>query len=226
VMYVFDVFCHDDDATADDDSIRISSLHFFPPSIMLSEKNFLTLLLILSLNTISSTFGFSLSMNSKIIYGIAKSGWASPAWNWGSAAGTGHDCALICRQKYSNKQSRETLVQDLISAKPEPQIFEEVKLVLGLTFQNGRWDGSDGGRGGYGDVLSLMAAAERYELGSEEQCAINFIQDLGARFHLLKPAEGDQSLMDQVLDDPDVDAARRRCSGLVLKGMGFIENGL
>ena len=31
--------------------------------------------------------------------------------------------------------------------------FEEVKLVLGLAWQNGRWDGSDGGRGGYGDIL-------------------------------------------------------------------------
>jgi hypothetical protein len=219
-------FGHDDDATADDDSIRITSPHLFPPFIMLSEKYLLTLLLILSLNTISSTFGFSLSMNSKTIYGIPNSGWASPAWNWGYAAGTGHDCASICRQNYSTKQSRETLVQNLISAEPEPQIFEEVKLVLGLAFQSGRWDGSDGGRGGYGDVLSLMAAAERYELGSEEQCASNFIQDLEARFHLLKPAEDDQSLMDQLLDDPNVDAARRRCSGLVLKAMGFIENGL
>lgn len=194
---------------------------------MLSPTFGLSFAIVLLLSIIPTrTASFSLSMNSsKTIYGIPNSGWTSPAWNWGYASGTGHDCAAISRQNYSTRQAREKLVQDLIAAGPEPQNFEEVKLVLGLALQNGRWDGSDGGRGGYGEVLSQMAAAKRYELGSEEECAKKFVQDMQARFHLLSPAADDQSLMDEQLGEPDMDAARRRCSGLVLKAMGFIQNG-
>ncbi|CAJ1956553.1 unnamed protein product [Cylindrotheca closterium] len=163
---------------------------------------------------------------SKTIYGVPESGWTSPKWNWGYASGTGHDCAAICRQVYSAKQSREVLVNDLIAASGQPEDFEEVKLVLGLAFQNGRWDGSDGGQGGYGVVLSHLAEAQRYEVGSEEQCSKNFVQDMQARFQLLGPSPEDQALMDEQLDEPNVDAARRRCSGLVLKTMGFLKNGL
>eukprot|EP00980_Cylindrotheca_fusiformis_P025750 scaffold14558_cov137-Cylindrotheca_fusiformis.AAC.15 len=199
----------------------------------MQQKSFLTLILTISFGIApSASFGLTM-LSSSTIYGIPNSGWSSPSWNWGSASGTGHDCAAICRQVYSTRSSRENLVQDLISTNSSSEStsnntpsFEEVTLILGLAFQNGRWDGSDGGKGGYGEVLSLMAAADRYETGSEEQRAKNFIQDLQARYHLLKPNPNDQSLMDQQLDEADLEAARRRCSGLVLRAMGFVEKGL
>ena len=177
---------------------------------------------LLWLFALSSTAAFSLNM-SREIYGIPNSGWTSKEWHWGSAMGTGHDCALICRRQYDNRQSRAELVSSLLEGKGPP--FEEVKLVLGLAWQRGRWDGSDGGRGGYGDVLSEMAKAKRYEVGSE--CDKLLVQDMKERYHLLNPTDTDKDAMMSILDGAeDIDATKRRCSGLVLKSMGFIDSGL
>ena len=164
----------------------------------------------------------------KRIYGIAQSGWKSPAWNWGSAVGTGHDCARICRQNYASREARADLVENLLATTaPIPTDFEEVKLVLALAWQRGRWDGSDGGRGGYGDVLHYMAEAKRYEDGSAEECAVRLIQDMQARYGLLRPSSKQETAMQNLMVDceSDVYRAQRRCSGLVLKAMGFVKNG-
>ena len=188
---------------------------------------------LIQLLLLTSASAFSMSM-SKTIYEIPNSGWTSPKLNWGYAAGTGHDCAAICRMNYSTRQSRQKLVDDLINA-PEksieervPQNFEEVKLVLALAWQRGRWDGSDGGRGGYGEVLAKMAEANRYEQGSIEDCNKRLTQDMQARFRLLSPNPEDLQNMETIVDEieNDSDSACRKCSGLVLKAMGFIENGL
>lgn len=165
--------------------------------------------------------GFS----SNELYGVPRSGWRSTAWNWGYASGTGHDCARICRDRYSTRQARIDLVSQLQQGQAEPANFEEVKLVLALAWQRGRWDGSDGGAGGFGEVLAEMAAAKRYEEGSEEECARRLTQDMQARFHLLGPTEEQVAEM-QTLEDSDADTAQRRCSGLVLEAMGFIDNGI
>jgi hypothetical protein len=124
-------------------------------------------------------------------------------------------------------------VQDLVNAPSlhprdrQPQNFEEVKLTLALAWQRGRFDGSDGGVGGYGEVLAAMADAKRYEIGNEEDSSRILVQDMQAKFRSLNPEENDLVLMQDVFDlEPDFDATRRRCSGLVLKAMGFIENGL
>lgn len=166
-----------------------------------------------------SSSAFSLYM--KEIYGIPNSGWTSPDWNWGYGTGTGHDCAAICRREFATRQSRASLVTDLLAMEGPP--FEEVKLVLALAWQRGRWDGSDGGRGGYGNVLNAMAQAERYEVGDE--CNGLLVQDMQERYHSLDPTDADKEAM-MTLDLENVDGARRRCSGLVLKSMGFIENGI
>ena len=72
-----------------------------------------------------------------------------------------------------------------------------------------------------------MAQANRYEVGDDEECARILVQDMQDRFRLLSPEQEDQQMMESVFDlEPDTDAAQRRCSGLVLKAMGFIENGL
>ena len=152
---------------------------------------------------------FSLYM--KEIYGIPRSGWTSPDWNWGSAVGTGHDCAAICRRQFGSCQSRASLVSYLLKGQGPP--FEEVKLILALAWQRGRWDGCDGGLGGYGEVLNAMAQAQRYEVGDE--CDWLLVQDMKERYHLLDPNNVDQEVM-MSLDGEDVDGARRRCSGLVL----------
>ena len=169
-----------------------------------------------------------LSMSSatdKKIYGVPKSGWKSPEWNWGSASGTGHDCAAICRRTYGTREARQELVSSLLSGDIAVD-FEEVKLTMALAWQNGRWDGSDGGPGGYGDVLQTMAQAKRYEEGSVEECARNLAQDMQARFALLKPTREQTAAMERLNEDlQDPVAARNRCSGLVLQAMGFVENG-
>jgi hypothetical protein len=190
--------------------------------MMMSLDRLLVLLLGMLL---SGTFAFSVP---KEIYGVPRSGWKSPDWNWGSAAGTGHDCALVCRQQYATRQARADLVVKLQAGEPEPTNFEEVKLVLALAWQQGRWNGSDGGQGGYSEVLRAMAEAERYEQGSEDECARRLVQDLQSRFTLLDPSEDQLAAMKSVLTSGDVGAclAQRRCSGLVLEAMDFIENGI
>jgi hypothetical protein len=178
--------------------------------------------------------GFSMPKSrSKTIYGIPNSGWTSPSWNWGSASGTGHDCAKICRQTYSTKEERLNLINSLISNDEIAAAtdFEEVKLVMALAWQNGRRDGSDGGVGGYGDVLSMMADAKRYEENVEDGKTLLF-RDMQERFHLLDPNNEDEIIMKKLLDvnidnsdSNDIDTTLRCCSGLVLKAMGFIQNG-
>ena len=183
-----------------------------------------------------------LNMSSyKSIYGISQSGWKSPKWNWGSAIGTGHDCAKICRQNYATPKLRQELISNLLNAQGNnedlPLDFEEVKLTMALAWQRGRWDGSDGGKGGYGEVLEHLVRAERYETGSELEWSERWIRDLACRFHLLQPPADHLWTMERMLneitlsnkedhgDRSAVFLTRRRCSGLVLHAMGFIENG-
>ena len=106
--------------------------------------------------------------------------------------------------------------------------FEEVKLILALKWQSGKWDGTDGGPGGYGDVLAAMAEAERYEIGSdEESCSSLLVQDMMERFHLICSDNADLREMESIkVDCEDFDLMRRKCAGLVLKATGFIERGL
>lgn len=161
----------------------------------------------------------------KKIYGVPNSGWRSSQWNWGSAAGTGHDCAAICRRTYGTSETRQDLVSTLLSGEVAVD-FEEVKLIMALAWQKGRRDGSDGGTGGYGDVLQAMAQAKRYEEGSEEECARNLTQDMQSRFALLNPTKSETTAMEKLAtDSKDALAARNRCCGLVLQAMGFVENG-
>ena len=170
----------------------------------------------------------------KEIYNVPGSGWKSPTWNWGYGVGTGHDCAAICRQKYARMEDREELVRQLISAPTVgeneqrlPANFEEVKLVMALAWQKGRWDGSDGGEGGYGEVLHAMADARRYEDGDETTNCMLLFKDMEERYYLLDPSPEDMKEMKKAtkICESDSDAAVRCCSGLVLKSMGFVNNG-
>lgn len=195
----------------------------------------------------------------KEIYNIPGSRWSSPTWNWGYANGTGHDCALICRRKYSTEQARQELIQSLLlhgengdgndgdeskitndnnTSLPSPP-FEEVKLILGLTMQRGKWDGTDGGRnGGYGEILEYMAQAKRYESSNEEMHSKLFVKDMSDRFHLIVgnmfSDENDvdindsMDMMKQIHKNygHDYDIMRKKCAGLVLQKMGFIELGM
>ena len=168
----------------------------------------------------------------KTIHGIPNSGWQSPSWNWGSSVGTGHDCARISRRLHASRSARQALVDNLLAAGNNnnkvvlPEDFEEVKLALALFLQNARWDGSDGGPGGYGDVLQYMAEAKRYETdGTEDERNIRFIKDMKDRFHLLGPSEQAAKTMACILDEDDLDCARRRCCGLVLEAIKFVDNG-
>ncbi len=179
------------------------------------------------------------------LYGIPGSGWKSPTWNWGYGNGTGHDCAMICRQRWSSPESRKLLLDALMNPRDvevetikdagaekademrEPQ-FEEVKLILGLALQKYARFGIDGGRGGYNQVLDYMART-KYESDDEDQNARLFVNDMKERFHLI--ADGDQAVVQEMeqLESAcagDVDLLRRKCTALVLSQMDFIQNGL
>eukprot|EP00978_Attheya_sp_CCMP212_P000336 scaffold684_cov38-Attheya_sp.AAC.1 len=171
-------------------------------------------------------FAGPMGKTGKEIYNVPGSGWASPNWNWGYASGTGHDCAMICRDGLSTRDARESFVTELLNSSEHGPPFEEVKLVLGLAWQNGRWDGSDGGRGGYGQVLSAMAAADRYENGDEIECSRLLVEDMKERFHLIAKSEDDIAKMNALDTSADIDPVKRKCAGLVLQCMGFIEKGL
>jgi len=183
--------------------------------------------LVLIAATTTTAANAFLSMN---LYGVPDSGWTSPRWNWGSAVGTGHDCAQICRSRYNNsRRARQELVDTLqAGGNSATEIdFEEVKLVLALAWQRGRWDGSDGGRGGYGEVLQQMANAQRYEVGgSAQECSRRLVQDMQERYHLLDPSDEQLRAMKSLdCSDGNIFTARCCCAGLVLEAMGFVENG-
>ena len=156
--------------------------------------------------------------------------------------GTGHDCAAICRRRWGIRENRSALVQLLIKGQAEDDVtFEELKLILGLAWQNGRWNGSDGGAGGYSQVLAIMAEARRYELGNEVKSALNFIEDVRDRFSKIARNEKEMETMEsiangvlQLIDKDEITEeekdhvflTRRMCAGMVLDAMNFVENGL
>jgi hypothetical protein len=177
----------------------------------------------------------------KQIYNIPDSGWKSNKWNWGSAQGTGHDCAAICRRRYDDIVDRKQLVDALLSpvefkaSHPNSEVsFEEVKLILGLAWQRGRWDGSDGGPGGYSSVLENMANARRYENDDEVISALNFIEDVSEKFSCISKNVESLNRMKSIANDvrgkharkEEVFMDRRICAGLILEAMNFVQNGL
>lgn len=192
---------------------------------------------------IKMTYYPSPTETNKEIYNVPNSGWKSKQWNWGYAQGTGHDCAAICRRRWGNREDRQKLVQSLLdpvefkASYPDSEVpFEEVKLILGLAWQRGRWDGSDGGPGGYGEVLSIMADARRYEDEDEVISALNFIEDVSKRFATISRNAEELKRMKCIANDvrgrhhhaskEEVFMDRREVAGLVLAAMGFVENGL
>jgi len=180
---------------------------------------------------------------SKQLYNIPDSGWKSKKWSWGYARGTGHDCAAICRRRWDDESDRRGLVESLLSPAEfkamHPHFgevsFEEVKLILGLAWQSGRRDGRDGGPGvGYGAVLETMAGAHRYENEDEVISALNFIEDVSGRFSSICKNEEKLKRMKAIANDvrgkhaekEEVFMDRRKCAGMVLDAMNFVENGL
>ena len=184
-------------------------------------ESIMTILLFLVL-IITSFLGNSMkthAFSAAKIYNIPGSGWKSPQWNWGYAVGTGHDCARICRKLYETRSARQDLLQNI---ETRPENMEEIKLILALAWQRGRWDGSDGGPDGYGQVLEALAAADRYENSNNQQ----FFLDMQSRFQSLKPSVELQKEMDSLSQLENIDLATRKCSALVLEAMGFVESGL
>ena len=173
--------------------------------------------------------GFSCNM----LYGITDSKWSSPKWNWGYASGSGHDCALICRRKFSTQESRRELIEGLISSSipeclEEDNLMDELKLILGLTWQRGRRDGTDGGVGGYSEVLFNLADCQYetfFECDDGIACQRNFLNDMKARYHLISEnqIEKVQNLSDEF---EDLDKSIRVCAGMILNSMDFIRLGM
>ena len=147
----------------------------------------------------------------------------------------GHDCAMICRNKWSNIQSRKELIQSLIRGDEkiydfDPEWLDELKLILGLCWQRGRRDGSDGGIGGYSEVLDNLSGCQ-YEtfVPCDDGVASkrNFLNDMRTRFELIaKSQEYIGLVMDLSEEEDDLDISVKICSGAVLDSMNFIEWGI
>ncbi|KAL7509751.1 hypothetical protein ACHAXN_008923 [Cyclotella atomus] len=172
------------------------------------------------------------------LYNIKNSSWKSNEWNWGYARGTGHDCASICRRRWSDKADRKKLVDALLNPeayhskhKSYEVPFEEVKLILGLLWQRA------GRSHAFNEVLENMVDAKRYELDDEVLSALNFVTDVRDAFPdvALKKSHVDQMnavageilhYHDHMVDRVEAFRIRRVCAGMVLEDMGFIENGI
>ena len=149
---------------------------------------------------------------------------------------------MICRKRWNSREKRQALldllrfpkevkdchrlsIEEVDSFRDPP--FEEVKLILGLAWQRGRWDGSDGGVGGYREVLGNMATGVRYETEDEHSNSILLISDMKEKFHLIASQQAMQEMNGlDYSSTPDIDAVRRKCAALVLAEMKFVEKGL
>mmetsp|Transcript_14486 Transcript_14486/g.21362 ORF Transcript_14486/g.21362 Transcript_14486/m.21362 type:complete len:203 (-) Transcript_14486:1328-1936(-) len=178
-----------------------------------------------------SSLAFSVGATSQV-FGIPSAGWTSPEWRWGEPSGMSHDCASQCRERFRTIEQREHLVDSLVNIDEDTAgtddgilSFEEIKLVLALAWQKARKNGFEGEA--YGVILDQMTEAERYESGDDEATSRLFVQDVQKRFFWLEPEVEDKIAMTMLwYDTEDYDVARRRCGGLVLKAIGFIEDGL
>ncbi len=181
-----------------------------------------------------------------VLYNVTNSGWKSPQWNWGSARGTGHDCASICRSRWSDREDRRILVHSLLLPSPVSSYasnnngevsFEEIKLILALAWQRGRWDGTDGGPNGYRSVLQTMVDAHQYENENEIISSLHFIEDITSKYHSISRNAKDLHKMKDIANTivhgkkkhasmEEIFMARRMCAGMVLDAMHFVDNGL
>ena len=153
--------------------------------------------------------------------------------------GTGHDCAAICRRRWTDKDDRKKLVNALLNPegyhsnhRDHEVSFEEVKLILGLLWQRA------GRSHSYNQVLDNMIDAKRYEIEDNEVLsALNFISDVRDAFPAVAMHKVDKDHMNavageilvyhhHVVDREEVFRIRRICAGMVLEAMGFIENGI
>lgn len=183
-------------------------------------------LVLLILSWCSTCASFS-SSSCNLIFGI-KAGWTSPDWSWGSPVGTAHDCAKICRHTFCDREAREELVNSLIYADTVTEIctFEEIKLILALMWQRARK--VDPSMEAYGQILDEMTKGKRYEEGTDDEIRSRLlVQDMQKRYMWLNPDVEDKIAMNMLwYETEDYDVARRRCSGLILKSMGFVDDGM
>jgi len=120
------------------------------------------------------------------------------------------------------------LVNSLIYAETVTDIvsFEEIKLILALMWQQART--VDPSIEAYGQILDEMAKGKRYEEGTNDEIRSRlFVQDMQKRYMWLNPDMDDKIAMTMLwYETEDYDVARRRCSGLILKSMEFIDDGM
>ena len=180
-----------------------------------------------------------------MMYGVPDSKWSSPKWNWGYASGSGHDCALICRNKFASSDSRRMLIESLMltdnaQIKSEGSLsflttleedwLDELKLILGLTWQRGRRDGTDGGPGGYSEVLFNLADCQFetfFACDDGISSQRNFLKDMKARYSLISKTDSDlQYVKDLSEESEDLDHSIRSCAGYVLSSMEFVALGM
>jgi hypothetical protein len=163
----------------------------------------------------TSTIAFTAPQS---LYGIPNSSWASSEWNWGYASGTAHDCAKICRRKYSSVQSRQQLLNSLME-RSCPCTYEEIKLILALQCQRQRQ---------LGDVIQNMVQATRYESNDDDvRGSQQLALDLQERFSKLQPNSEDmQQMIALSMEQKNREDTLQPCIALVLKSLNFIEIGM
>ena len=161
------------------------------------------------------------------LYGIEGASWSSPSWNWGSAIGTGHDCARIFRNKVSARGDREAYLATLREATEEASSdkLDEAKLALCLTIQRACRSGHAGPtykpEGMYA-VMDKMARAERYEgKGAGER----LVKDLAQSYSYMEEivaGKGDAKAMKALVGGKGNEL---KAIAMALQGMKFAELG-
>ena len=120
------------------------------------------------------------------------------------------------------------MVNSLIYADTVTEIctFEEIKLILALMWQRARKE--DPSMEAYGQILDEMTKGKRYEEGTDDEIRSRLlVQDMQKRYMWLNPDVEDKIAMNMLwYETEDYDVARRRCSGLILKSMGFVDDGM
>lgn len=134
---------------------------------------------------------------------------------------------MICRQKYASDESgRGALIDSLMEGDDDVDL-EEAKLILALVIQKANHLKPWGGQieVAYTQVLDHLVGAERYEDNAEKPL---LLQDLQKLFMWLEPDVQDKIDMNLLLYEAkdDIELATRKCLGLTLQAMEFVEFGL
>eukprot|EP00596_Hydrurales_sp_CCMP1899_P009351 CAMPEP_0119041864 /NCGR_PEP_ID=MMETSP1177-20130426/14015_1 /TAXON_ID=2985 /ORGANISM="Ochromonas sp, Strain CCMP1899" /LENGTH=156 /DNA_ID=CAMNT_0007008237 /DNA_START=167 /DNA_END=637 /DNA_ORIENTATION=- len=151
-------------------------------------------------------------------------GFSDPNWNWGSSMGTGHDAAMLLRNRLDSADKRDQFIVGIINGSKEFNL-EDIKLALALRFQCAARESIAGGREGY-EIMEKMAK-RKYENGNGDTKGEDLLQtDLEALLTIL-PADKNWNFFVMVagLEPGGNGEVLHQRAAQVLTSMKFSKNG-